>query len=456
MKKSFKLTVITALAVSSFILHPSSLKAQTSATYSSNLLTAPIVCQHTITNLAAGLYNTNRIFAMVCPIDLLGASVTISTGTLDCEPLACVGGTHAQKRAWWAGKRGGEQDKLAITGDGAYRVRFGANPLGDATVVDDNGNPIDLANYPNRIVKGSYHAWMKLTGGTQVNAIRAQIKVSAQYAEYDAAGSTPAETDTNGNQTRKANTHDLHCHVTLTNAPAGVTTFTGANVNDLGESPVTGLAQNIFNSRSTLDYDGTHEIIDPGLPNGSPATAPLQQIVGHWNVLNISGGAAAWESAGMTISGTEIDLVTNHIQIEVGPSKHLQPQDWNSMLQFFRYRRLYLNSSVRATGYGGSGGTVDMPLNTPDANTVPGLAVDQQVVQIAYATPSDPTTPVTGQINSDAASVASILAATTPTPISGATATAIKTMQPREVKVCDDSGNPFYIIVMATGGYTKP
>ena len=319
-------------------------------------------------------------FALVCPIDLLGANVTTETGTLDCQPLVVtaaqtgysLGSTndHAAKRAWWASKRGGEQDKLAD-----YRVRFGAWTIGDATVVDDNGNPVNLDFYPNRIVRGTYHAWMS-SGGAPVRVIRAHIKVSVQFSEYDVAGSS--ETDATGNLVRSANAHDLHCHVTLTNAPAGVQTFVGDNYTALGETPVAGLAQNIYNSRATLDYDGVHEIIDPGIPNGVGRTQPLQQLIGHWNVLNFSGGNPAWANANMTIAGTEIDLVANHIRIEVGPGKHLQPQDWSSMLQFFRYRRLYLDSSVRATGYLGANNNVDMALNTPDGNTVPGLAVDQK------------------------------------------------------------------------------
>jgi len=47
---------------SSVILHPSSLQAQVTSTYSSNMLTTPIVCQLAATNLAAGLYNTNRVW----------------------------------------------------------------------------------------------------------------------------------------------------------------------------------------------------------------------------------------------------------------------------------------------------------------------------------------------------------------------------------------------------------
>jgi hypothetical protein len=323
-------------------------------------------------------------FALVCPIDLTGAAVTSETGTLDCEPLQITAAQtgyssgsssdHAAKRAWWASQRGGATEKLAD-----FRVRFGAYTIGDATAVDTNGSPVNLANFPNRIVDGTYHGWMK-NGATQINALKAHLTVKVTFSEYDAVGSTPAETDTNGNLIRKANTHDLHIHAHLTNAPAGVTPFVGSQLTALAETPVAGLAENIYNSRATLDYDGTHEIIDPGIKNGGgdSLSPPLQQLIGHWNVLNFSGGATAWATANMTIASTEIDLMTNHIRIEVGPSKHLQPQDWSSMLQFFRYRRLYLDSSVRATGLASDNNNVDMAKNIPGENTVSGLAVDQQ------------------------------------------------------------------------------
>lgn len=311
-------------------------------------------------------------FAMVCPIDLAGTSSTTEFASLDCEPVACVGGSHADKRAWWASKRGGEEDKLAD-----FRVRFGAETLDDATITDEAGNAVDLSAYPNRIVHGTYHDWME-NGSTQIVAVRAKVKVKAKFAQYDVVGSTPAETDTNGNLVGRARAQDLSCQITLTNAPSGSRVFQNLSIDTNGaESPVTGLAQKIFNSRSTLDYDGDHEIMDPGLPNGDPATPPLVQLIGHWNVLNFSGGAAAWATANMTIAATDIDLVTNHVRIQVGPARHLQPQDWNSMLQYFRQRRTFILSSARSTGYGGAGGSVTMAKNTPDANTVAGLNVSQ-------------------------------------------------------------------------------
>jgi hypothetical protein len=388
--------------------------------------------------------NGQMPFALVAPVDLTGASETIETGTLDCEPLACVGGSHAAKRAWWASKRGGEEDKLAD-----FRVRFGANTIGDATVVDDNGNAIDLTQYPNRIAKGTYHAWMK-NGSTQINAIRAHVKVKVQFQEYDVVGSTPAETDTNGNLIKTSNAHELHCHITLTNAPAGVTAFTGANVSGYSETPVSGLAQNIWTDRATLDYDGDHEFLDPGVPGVS---VPITQIIGHWNVLNIAGGAAAWANANMTIAATEIDLLNNRVRIQVGPARHLQPQDWSAMLQFFRYRRTFMFSSQRATGAADPNGTVDMALNTPDGNTVGGLVADRASVLIDYATPSDPTSQVNGRSNLDANQVTQILAAETPTPV--VDANGMRTLQPREYAMCDNAGDVLFVILHGTSGHTK-
>ena len=326
-------------------------------------------------------------FAMVVPIDLSGASLTTMTGQLDCEALACVGGSQASKRAWWASKRGGEQAKLLQpNGSPDYRMRFqnaagAAVTISDATVTDDSGATINLSNYPNRLVKGSYHAWM-MNGSTQINAIRARITAVVTITEYDVQGSTPAETDTNGNVLKKSSSHEFHTHVVLTNSPAGITTYNGLNINQLAEVAATGLAQNIYTSRATLDYDGAHEIVDPGLPNGGTPTPPLAQIIGHWNVLNLSGGASAWASANMTIADTEIDLMTNHQRIDIGPSKHLSPQDWSELLQFFRSRQVFIFAGARATGYGDQNANVDMARNTPDANTVPGLSVDSMSVLI--------------------------------------------------------------------------
>ena len=62
MKKMInKLSLAAALLASAFSLQPSAF-AQVTSTYSSNMLATPIVCQLATTNLAAGLYVTNRVW----------------------------------------------------------------------------------------------------------------------------------------------------------------------------------------------------------------------------------------------------------------------------------------------------------------------------------------------------------------------------------------------------------
>lgn len=387
-------------------------------------------------------------FAMVVPIDLTGAVITTQTGRLDCEALACVGGTHAQKRAWWASKRGGEQAKLED-----LRVRFqdttgAATTIGDATVIDDaTGAAVNLANFPRRLVDGTFQPWMRFSGA-DINCVRARVSVIVQFAHYDVVGAS--ETATNGNVIRKSTRAELHCEITLTNAPTGITDFNSSELEEEAETPVANLAQNIYNSRAQLDYDGSHEIVDVG----TAANPPLAQILGHWNVLNLSGGAAAWAAANMTIAGTEIDLQTNHQRIDIGPAKHLSPQDWNEMLQFFRNRRQFISSSTRATGYGGAGGEVLGARNTPAGNTVPGLNVDSQQVAIHYTTENDPTTPVRGMINADAKIVYVVLAAAAAIPTG--TDAEMRKLQPREIELCEVGGVRQYMLVMGGEPYTKP
>lgn len=391
-------------------------------------------------------------FSMVVPIDLTGVNVTYAKAQLDCETVACNGGTTASKRAWWASVRGGEQSELADT-----RVRLqdrsgNAVAIPDATITDDDGNAVSLTTYPRRIVGGTAHEWMT-TGGSPVVVKRAHIKARITSATYDVVGTTPAETDTNGHIVGPAGTKELHVTVLLTNAPAGVTDFSTIDSLETGEAPVADLAENIWTSRQTLDYDGSHEIIDPGLPDGT--RIPLLQILGHWNVLNLTGGKAAWETADLTIAGTEIDLVTNHQRIDIGPAKHLSPGDFNSLLQFFRGRRVYMNRSVRETGYASVGGEVDMPRGTPVGNTVPGVALPNTLQTISYATENDPTTTFKGAVKSDAKAVGAILDATTPTPSGGATTTSIREVMPREESYCDAAGNLVYVVAMRSDPYTK-
>ena len=156
-----------------------------------------------------------------------------------------------------------------------------------------------------------------------------------------------------------------------------------------------------------------------------------------------------------TIASTRIDLITNEQSVEFGPAKHLAPQDFSEFLQYFRRRRQFIGSHTRASGYYGANQSVQMPKNTPDGNTAPGLKVRSDLTTIAYDTENDPTSTMKGMVKADAKGVQDILAATTPTPATGETATTIKQVQPKEVAFCDEEGNTLYGVALVGGYYTK-
>ena len=60
---------------------------------------------------------------------------------------------------------------------------------------------------------------------------------------------------------------------------------------------------------------------------------------------------------------------------------------------------------------------------------------------------------IAGQTIQDAAGVAAVLAAATPTPI--VSAADMRVQKPREMAACDTVGNTFFVVAQVTGGYTK-
>jgi len=75
-----------------------SVRAQLTDTYSSNLLTAPVVCQTVLSNLPAGLYATNRLWQgknLGIGLSLAGGSAT-NTGTIGFQFGVQIHGVNGQ------------------------------------------------------------------------------------------------------------------------------------------------------------------------------------------------------------------------------------------------------------------------------------------------------------------------------------------------------------------------
>jgi len=91
--------LLGSLVVSSLAVMPAPpASAQLTATYSSNLLTAPVICQTVSSNLPAGLYVTNRLWQgknLGIGLSLVGGSAT-NTGTIGFQFGVQIHGVNGQ------------------------------------------------------------------------------------------------------------------------------------------------------------------------------------------------------------------------------------------------------------------------------------------------------------------------------------------------------------------------
>lgn len=404
-------------------------------------------------------------------IDLQGFSETTTTATLDCEPLALIGGNNASKRAFWSSRRGGEQAKFLDS-----RLRF-QNQAGIETVIPDgvltyadndaaNGrvagqplSPADLALFTHRIVKGTYHVWMA-GGNNPIFSIKVRASVKTEHALYDVvatgdalnqlpANESASNTAVNGNRHGKPNTEETHTLLELTNAsningvPFSATTAASSTPGELALTGALGIAAYLFNALQKPQYEGEYAKVESDFANNVNLT----------NALNLTNGRAEWANMNAQIQEISEDWGTKETSVKIGPVSHLSAGQLSSLLNMWAFRRPWYNPALRADNTVPNGGEVSMPQNSGGANGVAGLTNYQDFVTTDYQTPSDPTSTVNGQIKLTAPAITAIQQNTNPNPRPGFTTDDTKTIQPRAIQCCDDSGAVVTAIILATGFY---
>jgi hypothetical protein len=401
-------------------------------------------------------------------IDLQGFNITTTTAQMDCEPLACTGGNNATKRKWWSSRRGGEQAKFVDSRIRFQNSAFAETAIPDATITyattDGSriaGQPLssgDLALFTNRIVSGSHHSWMP------VFALKVRVSVKTEHAVYDVvatgdtanqlpANESASNTAVNGTRSGKVNTEEIHCELMLTNAtnagdgsPYTATTEASSTPGEIAITGAGGIAQYLFNALQAFQYDGEYAKVETDFANN----------VGLTNAINFTGGRAEWTAMNAQPQSIIEDYGTKETFVQIGVANHLSAGQLSSLLNMWAFRRTWYNPAVRADNSAANGGQVNMPDATGGANATNGVANHNDFVTTDYATPSDPTSMVQGQIKMAAQKVSDILAATTPTPAATFSTTDIKTVEARECVFCDETGAVVNAIVLVSGFYTKP
>lgn len=412
-------------------------------------------------------------------IDLQGYSVTTTTAQMDCEPLACLGGTNATKRAWWASRRGGEQARFSDSRLRFQDKNFAETTIPNATLTyattagsDLLGNPriagtplsaSDLALFTNRIVRGTHHSWMSI-GGNPVYSLKVRVSVRTEHAVYDVVtiGDTlnqlPANEHVsnvaiNGSRQGKVNTEETHCEIELTNAsnandgsPFTATTIASATAGEIYILGNGGIAQYLFNSLLPYQYDGEYAKVEAEFTNNVSLT----------NAINFTGGRTEWASMNAQPQSILEDYGTKETFVQIGVSNHLTAGQLSSLLNMWAFRRPWYNPALRADNSIANGGEVSMPQTAGGVNSTAGLANHNEIVTTEYTTAGDPASDVTAQIKISAQKVAEILSETAPTPVSPFSSTDTKTIEPREITFCDESGAVVFAVALVGGFYTKP
>jgi hypothetical protein len=246
------------------------------------------------------------------------------------------------------------------------------------TVVDENGNPINLTTYPCVLEhEGTVHPW------TGVQTIKAMVTGHFTHQRQKNIGTAaspvwvPVKTSNN-------HVHALRVH--LCNAPAGTTTYTLSQVLSPGEVYPAGLAQSLYSALQTLQYQFDHAILEQ----------PFRTVIKPGrHALNVSGGppgtaaapGGAWASMNAMVQEVTMDLINSpatgltsvKTQIRCGPVEHLEPGQLVQLTNLFQNRDFSkINPNERTSGLANGGMNAAMPSGTARENTTQGEPDDAQ------------------------------------------------------------------------------
>jgi hypothetical protein len=282
--------------------------------------------------------------ALVCPIDLRGGSASfaktqIVTQAFDPTQVAAFWQTHVKSL----------KDSDIVGTPAIVDTTINSGSTYGISVVDSTGAAINYATYyPVEMIRPS--KWASWTG---VNVIEATVSAYLSYSKAKKVGAASSARTTD-----KITQHLHTVKIKLCNAPLGATNYVTETAYNSGESPVSGLAQTIYNSLTQLQYEGAHEIIEQ---------TSVWQVIGPWNVLNLTGGATAWATMNAALPEVEIDFLRNQTRLTIGPARHLAPQDLNNYLQFFRQRVMWDNAQISSGTV--TGAAIDQSGDAPEEDS---------------------------------------------------------------------------------------
>jgi len=278
---------------------------------------------------------------LVQVINLAGFSVTTVNGDLTAEPI-----TTASLDWWKQVIPSLKDDRIDVTGPVAGSVsRF---KLSDGTVA---------TGLPQRMVAGQWYDWMELSSGEPLLVERERVGARFSFQVW----SGPAS-DTKRRKIGEPFEQFISFDLVSTNAPAGDSSYEALESFEDGDPQPVGLAQYLYNALSPLQYQGSVRLEE----QECSGAAKLGQV------LNLTGGAAAWAGMNGLIQAVAEDIDQGVTEVRFAPGPQFGPMDLVELLRVSRIRRRWTRKATQDDGEFGSGGKLSLGRETADNNAVLG------------------------------------------------------------------------------------
>ncbi len=321
------------------------------------------------------------LLALDYSIDLQGPRMSASFGQITSRLLPSADGINvamatfnpASPTDWWISKHpqfanndanGGNTapDILGNTGSHiALCDSAGGVATPDISVVDQNGNDIDLTVYRWEMVGGGQALWM-----SGINCKPATVRA---YFNYKKMTVNPDKTVSTASKDALVDHELVSVNVNLVNTASIQQAYYAFLTS--GEAIPANLAQSIYASLQTMQYN---------LRQSSREEPFTSFVKPGRHCVNLAGGNPAWGTMNATVQESTYTLrmrpdgaVWAVSDISCGPVEHLEAGQLVQLFNIFANRDLSkIDPWERITGQTGNGGNQSAVANTPKENSVTG------------------------------------------------------------------------------------
>jgi hypothetical protein len=278
----------------------------------------------------------NAIGALVMTLELSGANASYQRQSITTSPIA------ENSVDWW-------KEKLPWL-----------KTLGNIAISGGTRTPDTL---DNELVKGTVPSWSgKESGTVVVKAYLSYERLQDSSLDFDASTNPILEQKSDVVLTTRVRATD-----------ATSQTFTRLRSFTSGETVPVGLAQALYNSVSSLPYEGELHLKEDECGGVAAVGRSLQ----------LSGGRSEWSAMAAVIQKVEESIDLGETKIKFGPATHLGADDLLGLLRVNRSRRTTYRASERSDGKPSGKAEVDGIDDTPLENASPGVGRTSRLMLLA-------------------------------------------------------------------------